>query len=226
MKRILSYNGFSKVFVSTSEPQVTLRVNKADYYTIALVGGGSGGGHFDAKWYGGWSNWRSCAGASGAAFQGDIYLEANVDYRIVVGQGGNNVGGRGTSQAGGDSILYDLRGNAIVTASGGTSAGNAAYQGTSVQSKGGKVTIHQPSLVKNITLNKSGNDGTYNLGNDYGPSVWDGSNTGVGAGGTAWADGDDRAWSNKGMAGLVMYPSIHKCNLPLMYNGKYVVMEV
>ena len=224
MKRILSYNGYSKAYVSINVAEVTFRVSKADYYTIALVGGGSGGGHFDAKWYGGWSNWRSCAGASGAAFQGDVYLEVN--YRAVVGQGGNNVGGRGTSQAGGDSILYDNKGKAIVTASGGTPAGNAAYQGTSVQSKGGKVTINQPSLVRNITLNRSGNDGQYTLGNDYGPSVWDGSNTGVGAGGTAWADGDDRAWSNKGQDGIVVYPTVHKCNLPLTFNGKYVVADI
>lgn len=199
---MITYTTVERQIVTTSPGSFTFSTPVAGDYAVKLVGGGGGGGHFDAKYYGGWSNWTYAGGGSGAYFYGLVRLQANVTYTVVVGAGGANVGGQGTSGAGGDS--YIAQGSTrLVTAGGGSGCQCAQYLGAAYTGQGGKVTT--TSSVITAYTNKTGNNGPYGVSGNgnwqYAASVYNGATQGYGSGGGGWADGDDRASSAAGYAG-------------------------
>lgn len=194
---------------STNAGTITFQTYAEAYCLILLVGGGAGAGIYDAKWYGGWSNWQCAAGGSGAFFSGTVLLKPGVSYKITIGGGGAIASGRGWSGNGGNTVLYGNN-QAIVTANGGGGCENAAYLGANYAGQGGTVVINQPSLVGSIYVNRRGNNGGYGTGNKYGPSAFDGNNFGLGAGGNGWADGNDLASANPGKAGFASWSWANK----------------
>ena len=211
---------------------ISFVVEAAGSYLFELVGGGGGSGSYDAMYYGGWSNWQcACGISSGCNLMAAINLDKKAyANKIVVtvlpdngtiGGAGASVRPRGWSGAGGNSVLY-RNNRAIVTAAGGSGCENAAYRGANYTGQGGAVTINQPSLVTRTLISRRGNNGGYGTGNRYAPSVYDGGNYGYGAGGDAWADGDDHAWANGGQAGFGRWTASivqHKCYKILTNDG-------
>lgn len=174
--------------------------SKSGVYEIQLVGGGGGSGSFDAKYYGGWSRWTFACGGSGAYFYGLIRLDANTTYSLTVGAGGALTRPNGTSGAGGNT--YISKGdNILISAGGGSGAQCAYYLGESVTGQGGTLTLGDSVIETYKALN--GRNGPYGINKvyQYAASVYDNSNTGYGASGYGWGDGDDHAGSSAGVAG-------------------------
>lgn len=202
---------YKKAFERYIAGSFSFTTSKAGAFQVILVGGGAGSGSFDAMYYGGWSNWTFACGGSGAYFNGIISLEANKTYTVNVGGGGTAARPNGTSGAGGNTYISSGS-NIIISAGGGGGAQCAAYLGASYTGQGGKLSLG--NSVVEIYVASNGNNGPYgvNRTNQYAKSVFDNSNTGYGASGYGWADGDDHAGAGAGVAGyakiIALYDSI------------------
>ena len=119
---------YKRLFEQITTGSFSFTTSKAGPYEVKLVGGGAGSGAFDAKYYGGWSNWTFACGGSGAYFHGIIALEANTTYTVNVGAGGAAARPNGVSGAGGNTYIAQGE-NIIISANGGGGAQCAAYLG-------------------------------------------------------------------------------------------------
>lgn len=198
---------YKKLFEQITEGSFSFTTSKAGPYEVKLVGGGAGSGSFDAKYYGGWSNWTFACGGSGAYFHGIISLEGNTTYTVTVGSGGASARPKGTSGAGGDTYISKGE-EIIISAGGGGGAQCAKYLGASYTGQGG--TINLGNSVVEIYSAINGNNGPYGVktSKQYAKSVYDGTNTGYGASGYGWADGDDNAGAGAGVGGFAQITSL------------------
>lgn len=124
----------------------TINITTAGYYSVKLIGGG-GKGRSHPDMYGGA---HTAYGGSGAAFVGEVYLNAGT-HNITVG--GKHSDGTVT----GDSILYDENGNVLITAQAGRNAGYTA--GGAVNGAGGILTIADGVLKQSVTVELNGGTG-------------------------------------------------------------------
>ena len=179
----------------------TFTTVKTGIYQVKLVGGGGGSGSFDAKYYGGWSRWTFACGGSGAYFYGLIKLEANTTYTVTVGAGGASTRPNGTSGAGGNTTI-SKDSTTIISAGGGSGAQCAYYLGAKVTGQGGTLILGKDVVETYTALN--GRNGPYGINKtyQYATSVYDNSNTGYGASGYGWGDGDDHAGASAGISGF------------------------
>ncbi len=192
---------YYKNIIETSKAGTyTFTTAKTGIYEIKLVGGGGGSGSFDAKYYGGWSRWTFACGGSGAYFYGLIRLKANTTYSVTVGAGGASARPNGQSGAGGDTYI-SLENEILISAGGGSGAQCAYYLGESVTGQGGILTLGNSLEETFVALN--GRNGPYGINKvyQYATSVFDNSNTGYGASGYGWGDGDDHAGASEGING-------------------------
>ena len=161
-------NGNSELFDFSAPTEVnltiaetyTINIPTSDYYSIKLVGGG-GNGRTALNIYG--VNTDSYGG-SGAAFVGEVFLNAGF-HNLTVGG------------ANGSSILYDENSNILITANGGNNGGsdyNGATNGT-----GGVLTISSDAQTQNVTVQSNGDTGANGSKyNGYGQGGYGNANTG------------------------------------------------
>lgn len=198
---------YKRLFEQITTGSFSFTTSKAGPYEVKLVGGGAGSGAFDAKYYGGWSNWTFACGGSGAYFHGIIALEANTTYTVNVGAGGAAARPNGVSGTGGNTYISQGD-NIIISANGGGGAQCAAYLGAAYTGQGG--TLNLGNSVVEVYTALNGNNGPYGVKttNQYAMSVYDGTSTGYGASGYGWADGDDHAGAGAGVGGFAQIISL------------------
>ena len=163
----INSNGNSELFDFTAPTEInltiaetyTINIPTSDYYSVKLVGGG-GDGRTALNIYG--TNTYSYGG-SGAAFVGEVFLNAGFHNLIV--------GGANSS-----SILYDENGNALITANGGNNGGSD--YGGATNGAGGVLTISPDAQTQNVTVQSNGGTGVNGSKyNNYGQGGYGNSNS-------------------------------------------------
>lgn len=117
-----------------------LNIPVSGYYQIVLVGGGGNGQGPSINYAGMYSY---CGGGSGAAFVGEVYLNSGSHSIKVGGAGGNS------------SV------DSLIVAGGSTNAGMSNYNMQRAGGYGGTLTISSSSQVRNVTVQKNGNNGGF-----------------------------------------------------------------
>lgn len=172
-----------------------------DDYEIEVYGGGAGAclGAYEKQ-----HNYM--CGASGAGFKGVLHLPANT-YTIIVGAGGTDgdYANYSASGAGGDSSFGDL----IIA---GGAKGNVSSYNSNTRGTVGKITVNENAqIVGTPTLQSDGNLGGYQTAGGHiypvlagGLSLYDGTTTGYGAGGSI-----NNTTTDKGIQGYVKITKIN-----------------
>jgi hypothetical protein len=166
------YDPDEVVFESSTPGQYTLDLLDDGNYEVICIGGGGGGVDADG---------RDVGGGSGAGFD-CIFELTKGSYPITIGVGGTKTTGANRAGSGGSSkfgTAYALRGT------GGYVRTTTQYE---VGVGGDAPTI--PYTIISTVFNTTGNDGkagTHTAAGGY--SVYDGTETGYGAGGSNTTDG-------------------------------------
>lgn len=155
------------VFESSTAGTYSVDLAANGKYEVICIGGGGGGINSATR----------CGGGSGSGFD-CVFQLSKGSYTIVVGKGGNTVDQRrGNGEAGGNSRFgnsYGYRGY------GGRFSTIQDYNGGA----GGDIPLISYTVVSTI-FNKKGNNGsTGKHSASGGPSVYDNTTTGYGAGGS------------------------------------------
>ena len=176
---------FKTIYEQDVAGEYEVNIEKDGNYIVEMYG--AGGGWASARWatdiwYG-----TTVGGGSGAGFKGIVNLTAG-NYAITVGKAGENVQGgwnyEATGETGGSTSL-----NNLIIAGGGI--GGYGYYGNATAGKGGSITIDPSVEVISDSINSTGNDGSIvgfaGSGDPHavngGASLYNGSQTGYGAGG-------------------------------------------
>ena len=177
-------------------------------YRIKLygAGGGSGGGS--------WGSDHHTAGAGGGSGAGiEVLMVLNRDnYKAVVGkygEHGTNASGGGAKGSTGGSSTFGTSLTNYIVAGGGTGGSGSLKKtaGSPTPGVGGSYNII--AAVSQTVKAYSGNSGkTSGGGGGYGPnyggaSVYDGTTSGIGAGGTGYTSYDGRPGGQNGYSGYV-----------------------
>lgn len=182
----------------TSSGTYSLSISTSDTYYIEMYGAGGGNAANWHRYNGSYWAYYTAGGGSGAGFKGFVNLSAGT-YSVTVGAHGGNgaqAGSGGTSQgsAGTATVL-----GSIISAGGGTGAyiSGGDYKVSRV-GVGGTLSILDSSKIISTRLSSNGNDGDTKAATGYvyppstatyypqvwgGMSLYDGSETGYGAGG-------------------------------------------
>lgn len=160
------------LFESNVAGTYTLTLEKSGRYEVICIGGGGGGCDADTV---------DVGGGSGAGFDCIFELESG-SYPITVGAGGTKSVGANRAGSGGSSKF-------------GTSyawSGTGGYGRTTTQwelGQGGEAPTITYTIVTTV-FNTAGNNGTHGSRSATGgASVYDGTETGYGAGGSNTTDG-------------------------------------